>query len=588
MKEKIEKKIEKTASLRGFEEEYISLMGNFRDLFTSASNAGLVTLYDTLKKSPEVMACLTAIVEDILADGYQFIGSQSAIKKTEKFVIESNFFKILADGIFDFLITGNAYILKLSVNSNKVDELVSDVAPSILSAFKTKKIEKEAVYELINQNFKIPRDLQILKASTMIINFDETGKVLSYEQKVNGKNRLYRPQDIIHISDISIGGNPYGFSKLEPLLSDIATLIFAKEYLGKYFENDGVPSFIFKMPNEHPDSPNYKALKKELKEFKQKQNKFRGMVLTGEVEPIILDKLNKDMEFGRLIQHFTQLILMALGVPSHRVHYVLSEKTQGSQTNRAYEGYYKKIRFLQSLFENSLNKDLFEVFNTELRFYGAYRIDEMRQAQIVQILSQIGAISIEEARELMNLPRELVGIKTNKVGDDLKIDFNEDKRREQGRDNNPEAEMKIDNKLKEYKDELDKKLRELDNKIKELKELKELKKKEIEESEKVFISFKNKKAKEINIKDKSELIEKVKENNPKTINFVEVSLPLFVYVVEKIIPFHKAKILYEETNNGLYLYFNDGHWKYRTFVKTNNPKKYIDDNCPFAMPISFS
>jgi HK97 family phage portal protein len=298
-----------------------------------------------------------------------------------------------------------------------------------------------------------PKDLQIIKSSTVTINFDETGNVVSYIQKVGQGQRVFKAEDVIHISLANIGGEPYGFTGLETLLVDVATLIFAKNYAGKFFENDGTPNFMFMMPEDNPDSRNVASLKTELRELKKKGEKYKNIVVTGKVEVKELLKFNKDMEFAKLIQHFTQIILIGMGVPTHRINYTITDSQSGSQVNRAYEGYYKKISFYQKLIENQFNKDLFiPFFKVEMKFNRAYKIDEMREAQIAQILAQIGAVTIEEIRDRIGMDPEIPeGTMPIKVGDQNSIDFEADKKREQGRENNPKpVDSEMDNKLKTF------------------------------------------------------------------------------------------------------------------------------------------
>jgi phage portal protein BeeE len=250
-----------------------------------------------------------------MADGWKFEGSKSAQKKAKTFQIESNFYKVLTNAIMDLLITGDAYILKLSVDASKIKSVITELTKTLAKAFNIDMSKQEGEYEAIVQDVTTPRDLQLLKASTMHINFDETGKVSNYTQNCRGKTRVYKTQDVIHLTLFNVGGQPYGFTPLEPLLSDVATLIFAKDFAGKYFENDGIPYFIFNLPEATPDDRNYELLKTELKELKQKANKYRSLVTTGPITVEQVNKFNKDMEFAKLIQHFTQLILMGMGVP---------------------------------------------------------------------------------------------------------------------------------------------------------------------------------------------------------------------------------------------------------------------------------
>lgn len=506
---KNQEKIEKTASIRPLEDTYTANFYNgvSKELFSAQKGTDVNILYDVVKTSPEVMGCIQAITEDICADEWKFIGSDSAIDNTEKFAIASDFYKVMANAVYELMITGNAYIVKLSVNQDKVKELMSVITKA--SALQLGVTFKKRT-EVLLQDMTKPKDLQLMKSSTVTINYDETGQVVSYTQLAAGKERVFKKEDVIHLSLVNIGGEPYGFSGLEPLLKDIATLIFAKDFSGKYFENDGTPNFLFTMPEDNPDSRNFELLKKELTELKKKDQKFRNLVVTGNVGVQQIQKFNKDMEYSKLIQHFTQLVLIGLGVPTHRINYTLTDTQSGSQINRAYEGYYKKISFYQKIIENRLNKDLFlPHFKTELKFNRAYKLDEMREAQIAQITSQIGMMTIEELRDRMGLDPELPkGTLPNSIGDQAAINFDEDTRRQQGRDANPKVDpINTDNKLKSFTNEVD------------------------------------------------------------------VSFNEFVLIVERYTglgAFNKAKILYKETADEFILYFNDSSWVYKAIVNKSD------------------
>jgi len=506
--------ITKSASIRGLEVEYVphaSFTGIAKDIFSSETNATIETLYQVVKASPEVSACMFAQIEDIMADEWRFNPYSSNDKKgrgqisnAQKFAAKINFYKHLTDALWDYLITGNGYILKLSVDADAVKSIMEDMTIALQKQFNV-KVNKGEIVKIINQETDKPKDLQVLKASTMTINFDKTGKISSYTQQVKGEKRVYKPQDIIHLHTV---GFPYGVSPLEPILSDIGTLIFAKEFAGKYFENDGIPYFLFKMPEESPDGRNYKLLKKELKELKKKSEKYRSMVLTGNVDVEQVNKFNKDMEFAKLIEHFTMKVFMGLGVPPSRVHYIsTSVRDPTAQVVGKQEtGYYKKISFIQKGIENILNKDLWSNFEVALQFKRSYKIDEMREAEIIRILVEIGAITIEEARERIGMdPRIPKGMMAKPVGSDKRIDEAKDKKREQGIDQEPKD--KTDNKLKQ-----------------------------------ITKSFSD---------------------------AIDVDYSTFVTIVEQKVGlgnFTKGNVLYFEGETDYILFFSDGMWKYKTRI----------------------
>jgi len=504
---KNKEKIEKASSIRGLEYEYTphaTKLGLDKSLFTKEVSVNIETLYRVVKSSPEISACATAIVEDILSDGWRYVGSKNAIKNAKKFQLISQLYKNLANAILDLIFTGDAYILKLSVDEDKIKSICSIVSQKIAKSFNV-KVDKDMVYELVEQDSKMPKALQLLKSSTMKINYDETGKILSFQQEVQGKTRIFKPKDIIHLSLFNIGGQPYGFTPLETALSDMATLIFAKEFAGKYFENDGIPYFIFHMPDSTPDDRNYQNLVKELKELKKNANKYRSMVVTGNVTAEQVNKFNKDMEFSKLIQHFTQIVLMFMGVPAHRVNLTIDVRQVGGAVNRAYEGYYRKLSYMQKVIENSLNVELFDPFHVEMKFNRIYKIDEMREAQIVQILTQANLVTVEEAREMMGLepekPKGTEPISTAPTYGKTETDTSRPKENE-----NQEPKDKVDNRLK---------------------------------------------------------------NINKNLNEFEVDYISFITIVENKVgigAFDKANILYMETMEQFVLYFSDGNWGYKTKI----------------------
>jgi len=443
------KEITKAASIRGLDASWTGPIGVERSLFTNSKNTELETLYRVVKGSPEVMACIQAIVEDIMADGWKFYGTDDKkIEEANKFSKEVGFYKILTNAVWETILTGNSYLLKLSVNESEIKEIITEMSKEMLKEYKAKKLTKTKVAELVKQKTEKPKDIQLLKSSTMTINYDETGVISSYQQRVGGNTRVYLPEDIIHISLVNVGGEPYGFSPLEPLLSDIATLIYAKEYAGKYFENDGAPAFIFNMPNENPESPNYKNFLAQLQKLKKTRDKFKSIVTTGEINSQQIIKFNKDLEYEKLIKHFTNIVLSALGVPAKRINMIF-EKDTASGNARDFEGYYKRINFLQRIIADKLNSELWTYFDAEMRFNEAYKLDEMREAQIAQIASQAGFMTIEEIRDRFGLNPEMKGNLPKRLGDDTKINFEQDKKAQRGQVQEPEP--KIDNKLKEIK-----------------------------------------------------------------------------------------------------------------------------------------
>jgi len=242
--------------------------------------------------------------------------------------------------------------------------------------------------------------------------------------------------------------------------------------------------------------------------LKKKSEKYRSMVLTGNVQHEQVNKFNKDMEFAKLIEHFTMKVFMGLGVPPSRVHYIsTNSKDPSAQVVGKQEGgYYKKISFIQKGIENILNKELWSKFEVALQFKRSYKIDEMREAEIIRILVEVGAITLEEARERIGMdPRIPKGTMGKTVGSDKNIDMAEDKKREQGIDQQPKD--KTDNKLKNVTKSFD--------------------------------------------------------------NAINVDYSTFIAIVEQKVglgQFTKGNVLYIEGETDFILFFSDGTWTYKTRI----------------------
>ena len=422
--------------------------GTDRELWTK-ENATIDTLYEIIKQSPEVVGIISVLVQDLMADRWAFEGSKTAVKNAKKAELELNFTKALADALWDLIITGDGFIVKLSVDKEDMEKMVSEKLSKF--TFKYHK-QNDLASEIVDSIPRETKSLQVIKSSTMFGDFDKAGNVKKWHQKINGEPvASWDPEDVIHLSLINIGGANYGFTPLQPLISDIASLIFAKESAGNIFENHGIVPNVWILPEAHgEDDRNYQLLRKQLIEMKKFKNKMRDMVLTGNVEKMKgSETLFKDMMYKELIVHFTNVILFAFGIPAHRVPFVQAKTTVFPKESN--EGYYKQIGFMQSILEPQLNS-LWAEFKVIMKFNRAYRIDELREANINAILWDRNGMTIEEGREKIGLPREIPKGETmpSNLKGGIFTSFNED--RDERMAEGKTEDMEEDNSPKESRD----------------------------------------------------------------------------------------------------------------------------------------
>jgi len=382
--------------------------------------------YSWIRLCPEIVGILTAITDDVLGEGFEIYSNSSAKKKKVEFFLKKNEFRQkLYSWLFDILTTGDGFLGKSKVTVAQVKEAIYKYAEEN-NLQKGDDILKEKLVSVFKQSPDVfsPKRIFNMKSSTIRIVYDVHGNITGYVQggtgsgsgvvidsTVNPNDPRYESRaenipapgirfetdEVIHLSLMNLGDSVYGFTPFTSSLNDIASLWYAKDYAGKYFQEDATPNFMFLLEDENPNSDNFKTFVAGLKERK---GKGRGnMVFTGKVKVERVNPLNKDMEFQNMVNIFTQRLLMAWSMPPSRV-----SNLQGNYRGfiESSEGYYKKINRLQELIEEKLNIELFADFgDVEIFFNRAYKRDESREADIINKLVGQPVLTINEGRQYL-------------------------------------------------------------------------------------------------------------------------------------------------------------------------------------------
>lgn len=342
------------------------------------------TLWAYFKDSPEVMACVTAIIEDILSDGWRLDGAKADVDKAEEFLQHNNAKSQLTAFLYDAFVTGDAYLYV-----NKMTD--TDIRTRIEERFNGKQIKSSLISEAIaeikqeNPDILTTKAFRYLPSSTVRLDYDIHGTVHQYVQIVGSQWRWLRPEEIIHFKLMDLDGKAYGYTPIQTVLKEIDILTNIKDLAKYFFEKGGVPNFIWILKNETPQSANTKAFKKALQQYANLSNKHKSLVVCGEVEVQPVGKIDKDMEFRELARYVTQVIVSVFGVPANRIPGLLFEKGQktGALNN---EGYYRKIAHWQDILEDLLNSRLLKEYNVRLRFNRTYKQDEIREVQTAKMM----------------------------------------------------------------------------------------------------------------------------------------------------------------------------------------------------------
>ena len=388
--------------------------GTNKEIWTGYSEEDAVIsdelLYTVLKKSPEIVGVIRVLVHDILADGWVFEGTKGAVNKALIAEEDMEVLKVWTDALWDLFTTGDAWILKLSVTPEQIKTVTENVAEKLSGIDITKGITKSQVFDEVSRavnGAKKTRALQLLKSSTVrVVLKNEYGEIDYIQQKIGSEIRKYDVNDVIHLSLTNIGGSVYGFTPLQPLLSDIANLINGKEYLGKVFEEVN-PPIIYNLPDatSGEDDRNYQLLRKQLQELKKKKNKLKSILTTGKLNTTQIQAFAPQDQISEIIKYFTSIILFAWGVPPHRVPFIQQKISQTPKESD--NGYFKSIDYMQDILQAQFNKQLWGEFNVRMKFNKSYRIDELQQATVCTMMMDRNAITVEEAREKVGFVPQL-------------------------------------------------------------------------------------------------------------------------------------------------------------------------------------
>ena len=378
--------------------------------YTSTQPFSYKGLIELIEKTPEAIGILRAIQTDIVSDGFTFIGKKYKVELANKFMQTNRFREEHKAAVFDWLLFGNGALWKGKISQRQVKEVVEAISEVQFKEIDTKAIIDEDVYKT--------KLVKHAPWSTMQIDLtpDKTS-ILQFRQLLPGdRATILAVEEIIHAKFMDFNGKVYGFSPMQASINVLSTLSLIKDMNGNFFQNGGVPDWMFILPNEMAGSPNVIKLEQVLRKFKSSRHKHGNMIFTGEVNPIQMNKFDKDMEFRKLAIYYTGILALAFNMPLSRVASIIGGeiKAGAADTDLSEAGYWRGISVAQDYWEDLLNTQLFEPeFDVKIRFNRGYKNDEIKEAQrdvqMMQVLDQLmqrGAITPEYIKFKLHIPDE--------------------------------------------------------------------------------------------------------------------------------------------------------------------------------------
>ena len=359
---------------------------NEQNVFTHMFNPTLNALnyWNQFENSPETVACVLAIAEDIIGDGYILVGGRNGKKKAEVFLEKNKFKQAIKSFLVDAIVTGDGYVYKMKFKDmTEVRSLIStQLTGRVPMEYKSLAVELKAQEMLKDGDLFSPRNFIYLASTTMRISHDENGNVLGYQQRIGKSVADFRADEVIHWKPIDLNGKMYGFTPMKTLSREIGMIADVKDYADYGINKNTTPSLVWILKNEIPGSPTYLQIKASLKQFETTRNRFKSLILCTGPEGVETKELNpnsKDMQFRELMKAMTQVIISVWGIPATRLPGIVAES--GVKAAPSEEGYWGKISHYQDMLEDVVNSELIPEFDVKLRFKRTYKIDEIKESQ---------------------------------------------------------------------------------------------------------------------------------------------------------------------------------------------------------------
>jgi len=379
--------------------------------------------YTFVKKTPEALAMVNAIVEDVMGFGvdYKYVGRKDTpgvnnIQDAKTFW-KKGFHMELEKALVDMLVGGRSYMYINQVARQRMKSKIQDIIHERYD-FNDDSYYKAATglaMKTIEDEDRVGfQGVQQVPASTIQHEIDEYGNITQFVQKIYGDGDVdieMEPDNVIHMSHIPMNGETYGFTPIVSTISEMALLGNVKDYQSNFFKNAGVVNKLFTMEEEGPKSQNYKHLMKTMRKFRQSENQHKDMVITGNVDVQDLNSVDSEMDFRELSEYLTRVIIMAWGVPPSRIGIDVSGNNSARSASLNQQGYYKKIRRLQEKVATILNNELFEpLFGVRISFNNPDIKTEVRMAdrdlrktEVVKQMVSMGLWGSSKAMDYMDV-----------------------------------------------------------------------------------------------------------------------------------------------------------------------------------------
>lgn len=357
--------------------------GSTNYLNTSQISSRIIT---EIRNMPELVGILDTVITDhflgdidyYAPDGLSSLGP-TQMKRAMKFWADNNVMRIFQGLGMDYFV-GDAYAWAPTLNNQNP------------SAIKEMSQRFPSLKAMIDEEGSIPRKFGYVPGSSVTIKYGLTD-IEYYEQNSQGVQIRFSPQEIVHLKCMEFNGEVAGMSGLKALAREVAMMYMLKENIIAQLDNGGVPdNIIFLKDGTRMSKAQFDRLRLSLESFSHIKKSHGNLAIDGDVGVHQLGVSLKDMEYRELAMFVVSEFLLAIGLPTTRVPFLMTGSggaaNKGNLAGDSEQSYQKKVNSRRLQWEHALNGQVFNKLGFSFKFRRDNLQDEVRETQATQMRYQ--------------------------------------------------------------------------------------------------------------------------------------------------------------------------------------------------------
>ncbi len=371
-------------------------------------------LVEWIQKTPEALGIIKGIAQDIVTKisfrkfekkkmGRPKKGTD-LVEKAENFASQNRLKEMQIATVMDWIMTGDFFVWMGTISDKQMSETAKELGEEIYGRHGIEFKETETkVRKFLDEDYTDVRAIRYAPSETVEIDYTEE-EVKGYVQTTYStypanntasptylptgiQRRYWEPKQIIHGKFMDMSGKVYGFTPMTASRPLIQTLGLIKDYAGTFFQNGGVPDWLFMFESQgFSNSQNIQEFKEDLQKYKSSAMKHGNLVAesSGKIHTVQLSKFDKDMEFRQLMVMYAGLLAFSVGFPSVRLKVIIGADVKGStgETDAETDAYQRNLENMQDYILDLWNTQLWiPHFGVVQEFSRGYRQDEVREVQ---------------------------------------------------------------------------------------------------------------------------------------------------------------------------------------------------------------